>query len=676
MNNLLRSCLFTCGVMLSPLLTASDRAVNVTVDADEVIGSVNKLILGNNVIGFNSRFRDEGRYANYGAGVWDPVRGTPEPGYVALAKQAGVSIIRWPGGNHSRTMDWKKAIGDAAQRPDQKFGLPGFIRFCRAVGAEPLIVVANQVGTKEDAADLVEYLNAPSDGSNPNGGVDWAAMRVRDGLPDPIGVHWFVLGNETFYTNMSATAYADKYLAYQAAMKAVDPDIRLGAVFEDSNNIDDGWTYTLFERIGARLDFGDFHPYFPKIHKREAGHFTKQQMALAAVAADADLTYRLTRYRELAQKMLGRSDFPLVATEYNGLYIQDEPLPFRQTLVNAVHNADFVRIMLQPEYNVAVANFWHFSNGYWGMVTGYPHMNQALVKQANYYVYELYNRYLGDELLAMQIDGPTFEFSGCCAVSPRLGRSTEGGATILPQSELPQSWSRRSFTEGSQSEDDGVLTVRFNEGKDLDYHHALKKLAVEPNSLYKISVKIRTDRLENGKVGIEVQDARGWRKTYSRSHNISVSGTTPWSWITTEYRTLPDAKAIKVLARRYKGSGPISGVAQFGEMKVERVARNPGAVESVVGVASRSSDKKTLYVVLINKDLDREIEVSLRVPNGFRAMKAEVLEGQSPYATNLNSGSGNEIGLYPMQTESDADSLILRLPVTSVTGIRLERAHQ
>ena len=36
-----------------------------------------------------------------------------------------------------------------------------------------------------DAADLVEYCNAPNNGSNPNGGTDWAAVRAQNGHPQP-----------------------------------------------------------------------------------------------------------------------------------------------------------------------------------------------------------------------------------------------------------------------------------------------------------------------------------------------------------------------------------------------------------------------------------------------------------------------------------------------------------
>ena len=676
MGKFLLTCVFVMSLMFASLTVATEKSAILTVDSKKIIGLTNKLILGNNVIGFNSKFNDKGRYANYGAGIWDPAKGEPDPEFVKLARQAGISIIRWPGGNHSRTMNWKKSIGPVSKRPNQKFGLPEFLYFCKEVDAEPLIVVANQLGRKEDAADLVEYLNSPNDGKNPNGGKDWAAQRALDGNPEPIAARWFVLGNETFYTNMSATAYADKFLSYQAAMKAVDDKIKLGAVLEDSSNVDNGWTYTIFKKIGDKLDFGDFHPYFPNVSKKKAEHFSKRQIALSAVAADEDFIYRLSRYRELAENMLNRSDFPLVASEYNGLFIQNEPLPFRQTLVNAVHNADFIRIMLQPQYNVAAANFWHFSNGYWGMVKGYSHKKQALVKQANYYVFELYKRYLGEKLLSMQIDSPMFEFTGCCTVSPRLGRSAEGSMTMLPPSVLPESWSRSFFSEGSQSQDDGMLTVEFSEDKDLNYYHAMKKFEVEPNTLYKISVEVKTDDIKNGKVGIEVQDARGWKNTYSRAKNVSVNGTTDWAWITTEYRTLPDTKKIKVLARRYKGKGKISGRAHFRGMKVEKNTVNFGAVQSVVGTASQSSDGDIIYLVLINKNLDDKIDLSINIGNTYQVSSAESLTGPSAYATNLEKRQPDLVNLRPLELRNDSDgTFVLTLPALSVSGIAFKRVH-
>jgi alpha-N-arabinofuranosidase len=54
------------------------------------------------------------------------------------------------------------------------------------------------VGNAKDAADLVEYLNSPNDGSNPNDGTDWAAVRAANGHPEPYNIKYFEIGNEMF----------------------------------------------------------------------------------------------------------------------------------------------------------------------------------------------------------------------------------------------------------------------------------------------------------------------------------------------------------------------------------------------------------------------------------------------------------------------------------------------
>ena len=89
-----------------------------------------------------------------------------------------------------------------------------------------------------DAADLVEYCNAPNNGSNPNGGTDWAAVRAQNGHPQPYGVRLFEIGNEPYgpdlwgspgrYISDPAIARACHAVTsrrFLDAMKAVDPTI-------------------------------------------------------------------------------------------------------------------------------------------------------------------------------------------------------------------------------------------------------------------------------------------------------------------------------------------------------------------------------------------------------------------------------------------------------------------
>ena len=63
--------------------------------------------------------------------------------------------------------------------------------------AKPVYVYGMK-GSASDAADLIEYLNAPADGeaSNPNGGIDWAEIRKENGHAAPYNVTTFEIGNE------------------------------------------------------------------------------------------------------------------------------------------------------------------------------------------------------------------------------------------------------------------------------------------------------------------------------------------------------------------------------------------------------------------------------------------------------------------------------------------------
>ncbi|MFQ6096844.1 MAG: hypothetical protein ACE5O2_03895, partial [Armatimonadota bacterium] len=71
------------------------QTARITVNPDAIIGPVNRLILGNNMLAYQ-RGRDE--YGNRGAGIWDPENRRPVPEYVALARESGMTVARWPGG--------------------------------------------------------------------------------------------------------------------------------------------------------------------------------------------------------------------------------------------------------------------------------------------------------------------------------------------------------------------------------------------------------------------------------------------------------------------------------------------------------------------------------------------------------------------------------------------------
>jgi len=186
-------------------------------------------------------------------------------------------IIRWPGGCFASSYQWKTGIGPQHKRlPHPReiwddldvysFGTDEFVRMCRAVGAEPLIVV--NIGSRswnndaethdytQDILDWIEYCNGPADSK-------WGKVRAANGNLEPYNIKFWEIDNETWHT--PARQYAEQILRLAPLMKKVDPSIKLlacgsGGMGRSNNN---GMPYnrTVIERCAAVLDYISIHHY-------------------------------------------------------------------------------------------------------------------------------------------------------------------------------------------------------------------------------------------------------------------------------------------------------------------------------------------------------------------------------------------------------------------------------
>lgn len=75
------------------------------------------------------------------------------------------------------------------------FGISEIGTFAQEHGSEIVYVYALGRGDANDAADLIEFLNAAA-GTNPNGGTAWADVRRDLGHAEPFNVRYFEIGNE------------------------------------------------------------------------------------------------------------------------------------------------------------------------------------------------------------------------------------------------------------------------------------------------------------------------------------------------------------------------------------------------------------------------------------------------------------------------------------------------
>ncbi|MBN2477202.1 MAG: DUF1080 domain-containing protein [Pirellulales bacterium] len=185
-------------------------------------------------------------------------------------------VIRWPGGCFASAYRWKDGIGPQHRRGphpnniwDDKdvnsFGTDEFVAMCRRVGAEPLIVV--NIGTPQwnrgvmdndflqEALDWIEYCNGPADSK-------WGKIRAANGHPEPYGVKYWEIDNETW--QMGAETYAEWVNRFAPAMRKADPSITLGAC--GSSGYGNGrnglaWNRVLIERCADKIDNLSIHHY-------------------------------------------------------------------------------------------------------------------------------------------------------------------------------------------------------------------------------------------------------------------------------------------------------------------------------------------------------------------------------------------------------------------------------
>ncbi len=650
------------------------------------IGPVNRLVFGNNQLAYVDP-RDE--YGNRGSGIWDPEARAPVPEYVDLAREAGISINRWPGGCGVHYYNWKRTVGPLEDRPEQQFGLPEFLEFCAATDSIPILTIADYWGDAQDAADLVEYCNAPNDGSNPGGGTDWAAVRAADGHPEPWGVVWFEYGNETWHGGhrrlhrdrprtdfLSPEEYGRRYRRYRAAMRAVDPTIRLGAVMH--HDIDE-WNRPMLAAVGPELDFGILHTYIPGF-RNDTDPDNYRRLMEACVAAGPEIERTYDRMSALVEEITGRTDLPWAITEYNGAFVgQRESPPFRQSLCNALRNAEHLRVMLDPRHRIALANFWQFANEYWGMVQGYVHRGQPLVKQANFYVCQLYAQHFGDTLIECDVECGRWDFGGGARVTARHGEPSE--FTVYEENLLPADyeWQVNESPVVTQRIEGDTLIVEFP-GPDTNYYHASIRLPAEPLMGYRITAEIRTEGLETARgVGLQVGDARGWTATQSASNAGDLRGDNDWTPLTVDYVTLDDTEAITIMARRLghdEGADTISGIARFRLLSVRRFRPwNAGAVPDLsVNAATRADGSVTL--MFVNTNLDDPVETTIAIEGVAGGVaQAWSLVGPEPWSHNFSAetlaGAEPPVKLVETAIRAADEGWTITLPRHSLTAVEI-----
>ena len=425
-------------------------------------------------------------------------------------------------------------------------------------------------------------------------------------------------------------------MKYYEAVKAVDPAARVGVVLGNPQ-----WNERVLEIVMDKADFGIIHTYPTPVWGEKVAAIPAEdiyRISLALPVIQDEYSYRDAL--ALLKEKAGR-DVPLAITEYNGGFVQENPVPYRHALGTALLNAELLRVFMKPENNILMANYWQFNNSYWGMIANgfngeYKTLNNFYYKRPNYYVFEMYHQHFGDVLLAADARSDTYDVSRYPFLKDVVRRLKTG--TLTGENLLPDGWRITEFAGARAREQDGVLEIDFEAPEQFNYYHAVKPVEVEPGGYYRLSGYIKTEGLvDDAGVSLEAQDARGWTKTHSAAGTAKVKGDTGWQYVETIYDTLPDARAVNVIARRIGDRGPLRGKAFFRDVRLEKFAPSVDTRIPYLSVnASRSADGDKVYLMVINKNMDEAMTSTIDLKGFVPALKgnAWVLNGPGIDATN------------------------------------------
>jgi alpha-N-arabinofuranosidase len=191
---------------------------------------------------------------------------------LALVKELGPTIMRYPGGNFVSGYNWEDGVGPVEDRPvkldlawftsePNTFGTNEFVDWCRAAEVEPMIAVNLGTRAGDAARNLVEYCNHPR-------GTYWSDLRRKHGWEQPHGIKFWCLGNEMDGPWQMEYKTATQYglVAKEAAkmMRWIDPTIELAACGSSGRNMPTfgRWEDEVLEHTFEHAEFISLHTYF------------------------------------------------------------------------------------------------------------------------------------------------------------------------------------------------------------------------------------------------------------------------------------------------------------------------------------------------------------------------------------------------------------------------------
>lgn len=253
-------------ILCFPAHASGFTTATVTIDADQQVRVIPRTIYGSNL-----------EWIYNGDLAWNRNSHKFKKSIVSAGRRIGVGMLRFPGGVYADYYNWLNGVGAPSQRPVVPDGYDGG-RYANPVGTDEIMRLSRELGSLKPllqtaivapiglapnmtpaklAAAWVDYCNDPNN-----------QLRAANGSPAPYDVRYWEIGNEPYYPgrgHMSPADYVRKLRRFSAAMKAVDPTIKIGAV-SIPREIVPRWQKYVISHAASSIDFIALHgAYAPNL---------------------------------------------------------------------------------------------------------------------------------------------------------------------------------------------------------------------------------------------------------------------------------------------------------------------------------------------------------------------------------------------------------------------------
>jgi alpha-N-arabinofuranosidase len=360
-------------------------------------------------------------------GIYDPASPhADERGFrkdvLELLRELNFRAMRYPGGNILSGYRWRDGVGPRDQRPRRRdlawqsietnqFGTNEFVEFCKSIGTEPMIGVNMGTGSIQDAADLVEYCNAPV-------GTYFSDLRASHGYREPHNIQYWCVGNEMDGSwqigHLEAVEYGAKAREAAKMMRWHDPSIKLVLCGSSSTKMltYPEWDRITLEQCWDKVDYLSLH-YYADNRDEDTGSFLAISAELESFISTLSGVLRYVKAKQRSKHQVYLS-----WDEWNVWYKATTPQDLQGNwqeaphLLEEIYNledalvaAQWMNVFLRNADVLKIACLAQIVNVIAPIMT----TRDAVLKQTIYYPFMLFSRLATGSALDLVVKTPMYD---------------------------------------------------------------------------------------------------------------------------------------------------------------------------------------------------------------------------------------------------------------------------